>query len=257
MTVRGGGQTQVATRPGSMIVTNFGSPPGMPTILAQGALNAQLGALEGRRAPAGQRRWRRQRTQPRPGRSEFRSFGRQLRPVGAHRGAGRAGQFRLRPGPAQPQSQRHGRDGAEQRQPGACSTTTAVQDQRAAADSSSSRRRTRRRRLCRHRRRQFPTSFPGGGSSRRRRTAPGSPPVLNLPQTGTRDIRWRHGRARERPFDLYRQLSERLELRPERAEPSPRTSRERTSREPSAGGPRGHFRPPRQSSRTTNPASWS
>jgi hypothetical protein len=53
MTVRGGGQTQVATRPGSMIVTNFGSPPGMPTILAQGALNAQLGALEGRRAPQG------------------------------------------------------------------------------------------------------------------------------------------------------------------------------------------------------------
>jgi hypothetical protein len=53
MTVRGGSQTQVATRPGSMIVTNFGSPPGMPTILAQGALNAQLGALEGRRAPQG------------------------------------------------------------------------------------------------------------------------------------------------------------------------------------------------------------
>jgi len=53
MTVRGAGQTQVATRPGSMIVTNFGSSPGMPTILAQGALNAQLGALEGRRAPQG------------------------------------------------------------------------------------------------------------------------------------------------------------------------------------------------------------
>jgi hypothetical protein len=51
MTVRGAGQTQVATRPGSMIVTNVGRPPGMPTILAQGALNAQLGALEGRRAP--------------------------------------------------------------------------------------------------------------------------------------------------------------------------------------------------------------
>src|SRR5215211_7363488 len=49
MTVRGGGQTQVATRPGSMIVTNLGRPPGMPTILAQGALNAQLGALEGGR----------------------------------------------------------------------------------------------------------------------------------------------------------------------------------------------------------------
>ena len=51
MTVRAAGQTQVATRPGSMIVTNFGSPPGLPTILAQGALNAQLAALEGRRAP--------------------------------------------------------------------------------------------------------------------------------------------------------------------------------------------------------------
>jgi hypothetical protein len=49
MTVRAGGVTQTATRPGSMIVTNLGSPPGMPTLLAQGALNAQLGALEGRR----------------------------------------------------------------------------------------------------------------------------------------------------------------------------------------------------------------
>ncbi len=53
MTVRGAGHTQTATRPGSMIVTNFGSPPGMPTLLAQGALNAQLGALEGRRTPQG------------------------------------------------------------------------------------------------------------------------------------------------------------------------------------------------------------
>jgi hypothetical protein len=53
MTVRGAGHTQVATRPGSMIVTNFGRPPGMPTILAQGALNIQLSALEGRRAPQG------------------------------------------------------------------------------------------------------------------------------------------------------------------------------------------------------------
>jgi hypothetical protein len=51
MTVRAGGLTQTATRPGSMIVTNLGSPPGMPTLLAQGALNAQIGALEGRRAP--------------------------------------------------------------------------------------------------------------------------------------------------------------------------------------------------------------
>jgi hypothetical protein len=50
MTVRAAGQTQVATRPGSMIVTNLGGPPGLPTILAQGALNAQLAALEGRRS---------------------------------------------------------------------------------------------------------------------------------------------------------------------------------------------------------------
>jgi hypothetical protein len=50
MTVRAGGVIQTATRPGSMIVTNLGSPPGMPTLLAQGALNAQLAALEGRRA---------------------------------------------------------------------------------------------------------------------------------------------------------------------------------------------------------------
>jgi hypothetical protein len=49
MTVRAAGQTQIATRPGSMIVTNLGSPPGLPTILAQGALNAQLAALEGGR----------------------------------------------------------------------------------------------------------------------------------------------------------------------------------------------------------------
>ena len=49
MTVRAAGHTQVATRPGSMIVTNLGAPPGLPTILAQGALNAQLAALEGGR----------------------------------------------------------------------------------------------------------------------------------------------------------------------------------------------------------------
>src|SRR5215216_2046975 len=49
MTVRAAGKIQIATRPGSMIVTNLGSPPGLPTILAQGALNAQLAALEGGR----------------------------------------------------------------------------------------------------------------------------------------------------------------------------------------------------------------
>ena len=51
MTVRGGaGLPQVANRPGSLIVTNFGGSAGMPTILTQGALSAQLGALEGRPA---------------------------------------------------------------------------------------------------------------------------------------------------------------------------------------------------------------
>jgi hypothetical protein len=49
MTVRAAGKTQIATRPGSMIVTNLGGPPGLPTILAQGGLNAQLAALEGGR----------------------------------------------------------------------------------------------------------------------------------------------------------------------------------------------------------------
>ena len=53
MTVKAAGQTQVATRPGSMIVTDLGRPPAMPTLLAQGALNAQLAALEGRRTPPG------------------------------------------------------------------------------------------------------------------------------------------------------------------------------------------------------------
>jgi hypothetical protein len=53
MTVTAAGQTQVATRPGSIIVTSLGSPPGLPTILAQGALAAQLGALEGRRSAQG------------------------------------------------------------------------------------------------------------------------------------------------------------------------------------------------------------
>ena len=48
MTVRAAGQLQVATRPGSMIVTNLGAPPGLPTILAQGALSTQLASLEGR-----------------------------------------------------------------------------------------------------------------------------------------------------------------------------------------------------------------
>jgi hypothetical protein len=53
MTVQGQGKTQTATRPGSQITTMLGSPPGAPTILAQGALAAQLGQLEGRPASQG------------------------------------------------------------------------------------------------------------------------------------------------------------------------------------------------------------
>lgn len=48
MVVQAAGQTQIATRPGSIIITTLGSPPGLPAILAQGALNAQLASLEGR-----------------------------------------------------------------------------------------------------------------------------------------------------------------------------------------------------------------
>jgi hypothetical protein len=53
MTVNAGGQTQNVTRPGSQVITNAGSPPGRPTIAAQGALAAQLGQLEGRRSGQG------------------------------------------------------------------------------------------------------------------------------------------------------------------------------------------------------------
>ena len=51
MDVRADGILRSATRPGSVIVTNYGSPPSLPTILAHGALNAQLGQLEGRPIP--------------------------------------------------------------------------------------------------------------------------------------------------------------------------------------------------------------
>jgi FecR protein len=53
MTVQSQGRTQTATRAGSQIITNLGSAPGAPTILAQGALSAQLSQLEGRSAPQG------------------------------------------------------------------------------------------------------------------------------------------------------------------------------------------------------------
>jgi hypothetical protein len=53
MTVTGAGGTQVATRPGSQIVTSIGNPPGLPAILGRGALAAQLGQLEGKSSPRG------------------------------------------------------------------------------------------------------------------------------------------------------------------------------------------------------------
>ena len=102
------------------------------------------------------------------------SLGRQLQPVGAHRGARRAGQFRLRPGPAQSQSQRHGRHGAFQRRTSVVQHNIALQDQQCSSRRYSSRRKRRRRR-CRHRRRQFPTSFPTGGAQPAER--PGSRPI--------------------------------------------------------------------------------
>jgi hypothetical protein len=53
MSVTAVGQTQTATRPGSQIVTNAGSAPGMPVIMKPGSLNAALGALEGKSSSSG------------------------------------------------------------------------------------------------------------------------------------------------------------------------------------------------------------
>ncbi|GEP57757.1 FecR domain-containing protein [Reyranella soli] len=52
MSVTAAGQTQVATRPGSQIVANAGSPPGAPTMIKQGGLSAALGQLEGKSSPS-------------------------------------------------------------------------------------------------------------------------------------------------------------------------------------------------------------
>ncbi len=48
LTVTAHGQTQTATRPGSMIVTSFGGVPGVPTLIPNGALAPTLAALEAR-----------------------------------------------------------------------------------------------------------------------------------------------------------------------------------------------------------------
>ena len=191
----------MATRPGSMIVTNLGSPPGMPTHPGPG--RAQRAARRSRRPARAsrQRRWRRQRTQRRSGRSEFRTFGRQLQPVGAHRGAGRAGQLRFRSGPAQSQSQRHGR---QRRCRNAnfelCQQTTSLQDAEHSSSSSSSRREPPAPPLpppptqCRP---PVPADAPRQAPARH---SAGPQPAAD----GNRDIRWRNDRYRERPFDRYR-----------------------------------------------------
>jgi hypothetical protein len=46
LTVTANGQTQTATRPGSMIVTTFGGTPGAPALIPNGALAPALAALE-------------------------------------------------------------------------------------------------------------------------------------------------------------------------------------------------------------------
>jgi len=47
MSVTGQCRTQEVTRPGSQVTTNAGAPPNRPTMVSQGALNAQIGQLEG------------------------------------------------------------------------------------------------------------------------------------------------------------------------------------------------------------------
>jgi hypothetical protein len=46
MTVTGLGQTQNVTRPGSQVIVNNGSPPGLPSLLPPGGLNALISGLE-------------------------------------------------------------------------------------------------------------------------------------------------------------------------------------------------------------------
>jgi hypothetical protein len=54
MTVTGGGSTQTATRPGSQVIVNSGSPPSLPSLLPPGGLVNDMTQLEtGRSDPAG------------------------------------------------------------------------------------------------------------------------------------------------------------------------------------------------------------
>ena len=53
MSMTAGGVTQIATRPGSQIISNLGRPLGGPTLLKPGSLNAALGQLEGTSSSGG------------------------------------------------------------------------------------------------------------------------------------------------------------------------------------------------------------
>jgi hypothetical protein len=55
MTVTGQGLTQTATRPGSQVITNSGTPPTPPALVGQGGLSAQMNQLEGRTGGRGNR----------------------------------------------------------------------------------------------------------------------------------------------------------------------------------------------------------
>jgi hypothetical protein len=47
MVVSANGRTEIVRRPGSQVITNSGRAPGPPTLIPKGALNSQLGKLEG------------------------------------------------------------------------------------------------------------------------------------------------------------------------------------------------------------------
>ena len=197
MTVKGAGQTQVATRPGSMIVTNFGSPPGMPTLLAQGALNAQLGALEGRRAPQGS--------------SGGGGSGRNADQAAQSSGLSgvNSGQSVRIIAPGVPDNFGSG-PGPRNRNPNdtvvtalsnanqAVQTTTAVQDvrqQQPQQQQQQQHRHRHRRRRCRHRRRRSRRVPSGPGTAAPGTPPPGSQPVHQPAADGNGDICRRNDRS--------------------------------------------------------------
>ena len=190
----------------------------MPTLLAQGALNAQLGALEGRRAPqgsgggGGSGRNADQAAQS-SGLSGVNSS-QSVRIVAP----GVPDNFGSGPGPSNRNPNDTIVDGAEQRQPGRADDDRAVQD-------------VRQQQPCNRRQRRQqplptqplptpplpppPTQVPTVGQRNAQPTGRRQPPSQPAAD-GNCDICWRHGRYRERPSDRHRQLSERVELRPER-----------------------------------------